>query len=382
MSRRKTILLAFAAGATVANLYYAQPLLAQIGADFGVRAAAVSIVVTATQLGYAAGLLLLVPLGDALERRRLIVTTTVFIVGALLLVAASRSLTWLIVSSFVLGAATIVPQLLVPLAAHLASDEERGKVVGTVMSGLLIGIILSRSISGFLAGAIGWRTTYVVAAVAMALLAIVLRLALPPEPPAVEIRYGALLRSMATLVRHEPVLQRHAIIGACGFGAFSVFWTTLAFRLLDLSPAYGPATVGAFGVIGVTGALVAPLAGRVAHRYGPLVMNGSGLVTIVLSFALMAVSGHSLALLAIAVILLDAGSQASHVSNQTQIFAMGGELRNRVNAVYMVSFFVGGALGSTLGGIVWQHGGWYAVCATGAALAAIGLATLLASMKR
>lgn len=377
MSRRLILLLAFAAGATVANLYYSQPLLAKIAADFGVSAGAVAAVSMATQLGYAAGLLLLVPLGDSLERRRLIVTMTGVIVVALLLVAASRSLTWMIAASFLLGAATIVPQIVVPFAAHLAPDERRGQVVGTVMSGLLIGVILSRSVSGFLAAYSGWRVMYLIAAAAMAVLAIVLRVTLPEEAPEVRMRYGELMRSLATVTRTEPVLQRHALIGACGFASFSIFWTALAFHLLDLSPSYGTQTVGMFGLIGAAGALVAPIAGRFADRLGARVMNGAGLVAIVVAFALMAISGHSLAVLALGAVLLDAGAQASHVSNQSRIFALDPALRNRVNAVYMVAFFIGGAIGSAVAGQAWQHGGWIVICAAGGAFAVAGLVALL-----
>jgi len=381
LSRRLVLLLSFAAGATVANLYYSQPLLAQIAAEFHVRAAAASIVSTSTQLGYALGLLLLVPLGDSLERRRLIVTMTAAIVVALLLVSVSPNLIFLIIASFILGAATIVPQIVIPFAAHLAPDEARGRTIGTVMAGLLIGVILSRSVSGFLAAYIGWRTTYVAAAIAMAILAVALRLALPAEPPEVHLRYRELMRSLIEITRTQPVLQRHAIIGACGFAAFSVLWTSLAFHLQRLSPAYGPQTVGMFGLIGVAGALVAPIAGRITDRYGPRVMNGTGLALIVLSFGVMAWSGTSLVVLAAGIVILDAGAQFSHITNQAQIFALDPSLRNRLNAVYMVAFFIGGAIGSAVAGFSVEHGGWAAVCGSGAAFAVVGLATLFWSTR-
>lgn len=376
MSRRLTLLLSFAAGATVANLYYSQPLLARIAAEFHVASGAASVVTTATQLGYALGLLLLVPLGDIVERRRLIVATTACIVVALIFVAIAPSLPLLIAASALLGMATIVPQIVVPFAAHLASDDERGRVIGTVMSGVLIGVILSRSVSGFLAGSIGWRTTYLLAATAMSILAIVLWIALPVEEPEVKMRYGALLKSLAVVTRREPALRCHSIIGACGFGAFSVFWTTLAFHLQSLSPKYGPATVGAFGLIGVTGALFAPFAGRIADVRGPRVMNGGGLALMLIAYVLMAISGHSLVVLALGAILLDAGEQASHIANQTRIFGLGAEMRNRVNAVYMVAFFFGGALGSAMAGAAWQWSGWLLVCAAGCIFAVTGLAVL------
>ena len=377
VSKRCIALLAVAGGATVANLYYSQPLLAKIAGELHVTSSAASMISTATQLGYAAGLLFIVPLGDAFEKRRLLVTMTGCIFVALLLVAASHTLGQLIVTSAILGAATIVPQLVVPFAAHLAPPEQRGRVIGSVVSGLLIGVILSRSVSGFVAGYVGWRSTYLFAAGAMAVLAVVLRFGLPYEPPDVDLRYGELLHSLGGLIRTQPVLRKHSIIGACGFGAFSVFWTSLAFHLSSLSPKYGPATVGAFGVIGVTGALVAPMAGRLTDRFGARVMNGAALGLMALAFALMGASGASLVVLAIGVVLLDAGEQASHISNQTRIFALDATLRNRLNAVYMVAFFIGGAIGSLVAGLAWQHGGWGAVCWAGAGMAAIGMITAI-----
>ncbi|HEX6086113.1 MAG TPA: MFS transporter [Thermoanaerobaculia bacterium] len=371
---RCIFILAFAAGATVANLYYSQPLLAEIAKELRVSSSAISAVSMATQLGYALGLLLLVPLGDAFERRRLLVITTGCITAALLFVATSRSLTMLVVSSFILGATTIVPQLVVPFAAHIAPSAQRGRVVGMVMSGLLVGVILSRSVSGFAAGYFGWRTTYVAAAIAMALLAVLLRFQLPTEPSDSTLRYGELLRSLGSVLRTQPVLRRHALIGAAGFAAFSVFWTSLAFRLTDLG--FGTKTVGAFGIIGASGALVAPIAGRVSDRLGARVLNGGGLVLMAVSFGIMAVSGTSLVMTALAVVLLDAGAQASNIANQTEIFALDATLRNRLNALYMVAFFVGGALGSLIAGFAWQHGHWITVCASGALLAGAGLAVV------
>jgi predicted MFS family arabinose efflux permease len=372
VSKRCIALLSFAGALTVANLYYSQPLLAKIAGELHVTSSAASMISTATQLGYAAGLLLIVPLGDAFERRRLLVTMTACIFVALLLVAASHTLPQLIITSAILGAATIVPQLVVPFAAHLAPAEQRGRVIGIVVSGLLIGVILSRSVSGFVAGFVGWRSTYLFAAGAMAILAVMLRFGLPYEAPDVDLRYGELLRSLGDLLLTEPLLRKHAFIGACGFGAFSVFWTSLAFHLQSLSPAYGTSTVGAFGIVGVAGALIAPVAGRLSDRFGSKVVNGSALALMAVSYVLMGASGASLIVLAIGVILLDAGEQASHVSNQARIFSLDPALRNRLNAVYMVAFFIGGALGSLTAGIAWQHGGWIAVCSAGAALAAIG----------
>jgi len=374
-SGRCIALLAFAGAATVANLYYSQPLLAMIGRELHATPGAVSGVSTATQLGYALGLLLLVPLGDSFERRKLLVTTTGFIVVALLLVAASHGLSMLIVASALLGASTIVPQLVVPFAAHLAPPEKRGRIVGTVMSGVLIGVILSRTVSGFVGGFAGWRTMYLGAAVGMVILAVLLRFQLPKGEPSVDLRYGELLRSLPQLVRTQPLLRRHSLIGAFGFASFSIFWTSLAFHLLHVNPEYGTSTVGAFGLIGVTGALFAPFAGRIADRFGTRSLNAAGLAMMVLAYGIMALHGGvSLLLLGAGVIVLDAGEQASHIANQSRIFSLDDTLRNRLNAVYMVAFFIGGATGSATAGYAWQHGGWPIVCAAGATFALAGLA--------
>ena len=377
ISPRLVGLLAIAAGATVANLYYSQPLLVEIASDLGVQPAKVSIVPTATQLGYAAGLLLLVPLGDSLERRRLIVVTTLCAVLMLFGVAFAPTLSWLTLASFLLGAVSVVPQLAVPFAAHLAAPEQRGRIVGIVMSGLLVGILLSRTLSGWIGAYTGsWRDVYLLAIGVMLMLAVLLQRTLPRLSPSRPIAYTALLASLIHLVRSEPVLRRHALVGGCGFATFSVFWTTLAFHLHHLSPDYGSEVAGMFGLIGVTGALAAPLAGRLADRVSAPLLNGGALLLVLLAFLLMGLTGTTLLGLALGVVLLDAGVQASHLSNQTRIYALHPDLRNRLNAVYMVTYFLGGAAGSALGGYAWQHAGWLAVCALGAAFAVAGMFAL------
>lgn len=369
-------LLAFAAGATVANLYYNQPLLALIGASFHLPPSAISLMPTATQIGYALGLLLLVPLGDAHERRQLIVLTTGAVVLMLLALAAARDAPWLLGASLLLGAATIVPQLVVPYAANLVGAERRGRTVGVVMSGLLVGVILSRSVSGFAASFVGWREIYVAAAVAMALLAGVLWYALPRQAPRQHVPYAELMRSLYRLGRDEGILQRHALIGGLGFGAFSVFWTTLIFHLQHLSPHYGSRTVGIMGFFGVAGALAAPLSGHLSDRFEARLVNGGALLMVLAAFIVFWLGGQSLAWIAAGVVLMDAGVQGSHISNQTRIYALHPEMRNRLNAVYMVTYFIGGALGSALGGYAWERFGWCGVCVIGVVLTLAALIVL------
>lgn len=374
-------LLAIAAGATVANLYYLQPLLAHVAHAFRVSEAQAGLTVTAAQAGYALGLLLIVPLGDGVERRRLIAGMTLLCAVTLLAVAAAPGFAWLLAANFALGVVTVVPQLVVPFAAHLAPEGTRGRVVGVVMSGLLVGIILSRSISGFSGAVFDWRVLYVVAALAMVALALALRAMLPVQVPRQPAPYLVLLASLARLVRTEPVLRRHALVGACGFGAFSIFWTTLAFHLHALYGARGAWLVGVFGLFGVAGALVAPLAGRLSDRLSAPRVNGLALVLVALGFAVMAAAPNALAVLALGAVLLDAGVQASHVSNQTRIYALHPDLRNRLNAIYMVAYFLGGSLGSAASGIVWEYGGWRGVCALGALVALAGLVPLFARTR-
>jgi len=372
-------LLAMSAGATVANLYYSQPILGTLARQFSVSTSAASQIVTLTQLGYALSLLLVVPLGDIFERRRLIVITTAGSALMLAAVALSPTFQWLLIASFFLGASSVAPQLLVPFSAGLVGIERRGRLVGIVMGGLLVGILLSRTLSGLLASAAGWRTVYWTSAGMVLSLSILLRCRLPAQRPETGLpsHYGQLLASLWDVARSQPVLRRHSIIGACGFGAFSVFWTTLAFHLANLPGHYGSSMAGMFGLFGMAGALAAPVSGRLADRHDARIVNGTALVLVVAAFVLMGLAGHSLVALAAGVVLMDAGAQASHISNQTRIYGLNATLRNRVNSVYMVNFFIGGACGSAIGSWAWAHDGWAGVCWCGATLGLAGMLPLL-----
>ncbi len=371
-------LLAVAAGATVGNLYYCQPILGEIARQFRVSQDAASMLVTATQLGYAASLLLVVPLGDMFERRKLIVVTAVSSAVMLAVVGASPGLPFMLGTSFLLGAASATPQIVVPYSAGLSGLKNRGRVVGAGMSGLLVGILVSRTASGLLASAVGWRAVYWISAGLIIALVFVLRCSLPVQVPemAPEVHYGQLLASLWSVLRQEPILRRHSIIGACGFGAFSVFWTTLAFHLASLPGHYGPSVAGLFGLLGAVGAVAAPLAGRLADRHRAQLVNGAALCLIIVSFVLMGLAAWSLAALVAGVVLMDAGVQASHISNQTRIFNLNPLLRNRINSVYMVSYFIGGAAGSAVGSWAWTHRGWGWVCWSGAGFGAVALIPL------
>ncbi|MBE7212953.1 MAG: MFS transporter, partial [Gluconacetobacter diazotrophicus] len=371
-------LLACTAGATVANIYYCQPLLDAMAASFGVGVEAVSNAAATTQLGVAVGMLSIVPLGDSHERKRLIVLVTAVSAVTLAATALCRSVVMLGVAGFATGAFGVAQHLVVPYAAGTVGPERRGQTVGFVMSGLLLGVLLSRTFSGIVGAHRGWRAVYWLAAGAMLALASLLAAVLPSQRPARRVPYGELLRSLWPLLLREPVLRRHAFIGAVGMGAFSAFWTTLAFFLAALPGHYGSETAGVFGLVGAAGAAAAVVSGRLADRVGPRPLNGTALGLIIASFGLMAVAGRSLGWLAVGVVVMDAGVQASHISNQTRVYGLSGELRNRLNAIYMVCYFLGGAVGSTLGSRAWVAYGWPGVCATGAAFGAAGLVALFA----
>jgi predicted MFS family arabinose efflux permease len=366
--------LAVGCGITVANLYYAQPLLPTMAHNLGVSEERLGVVSALTQVGYALGLFLIVPLGDALERRRLLLSLLAIIACALIAVALSPGIEWLAAASFALGVATVVPQLLVPFAASLAGPKERGWVVGRVMSGLIIGLLASRTFSGFVGAHAGWRVVFEIAAVLTVLLAAVYAVMLPTSHPTQRLTYWQLIRSFGRLLTTEPVLRQSCLFGAAAFGAFSVFWTTLAFHLARPPFEFGSTAVGLFGLAGIGGALAAPLAGKVADRRGSMRLIGIGLAMAGLAFALFAGLGDNLAGLVLGVLLLDFGVQSAHISNQSRIYSLPPEMHNRLNSVYMVAFFLGGAAGSSLGTYGWCTWGWPGVCAVGAIFALVGLA--------
>lgn len=374
IDRRLVWILAIACAISVANLYYIQPVLADMGHSFHVSGNNVGFIATLAQLGYAVGLLFIIPLGDRYNQRLLIAGMLVVVALALTMTALSSSITMLAVASFAVGVTTVVPQLIIPLAASLAAPRERGRVVGTVMSGLLIGILLARTVSGFVGAYWGWRSMYWMAAGAMILLAIVMRVLLPPDRPRSTMSYGQLLRSLGTLIREEPVLRETSVYGALAFGAFSAFWVTLAFFLSTPPYHYGSDVVGLFGLVGVVGASAATFAGQLADKIDARRTNGLALCVVLLAFVLMWFTGQWLWGLVIGVILLDLGVQANQVSNQARVYSLNPEARNRLNTVYMVTYFIGGSLGSLLGTYGWSVAGWNGVCGAASLLMLSALA--------
>lgn len=371
-----------ATGLAVAGNYYAQPLLPAMARDLGLSAASAGAIVTTAQLGYALGLLLIVPLGDLLERRRLIVAMTLLAAAGLLVTALSPVAAGVFVGTALAGLFSVVAQLLVPLAATLAAPERRGKVLGTVMSGLLLGILLARTVAGALASLGGWRTAYWVGAAAMALMALVLARSLPAYRHSVGLSYPRLLLSVLGLFREESQLRLRAGLGALIFAAFSVLWTSMAFLLAG--PAYGfsPAAIGLFGLAGAAGALAATAVGRMADRGQGGRATSLGLWLLLLSWPALYFAPHSLVALLAGVLLLDLAVQGVHVSNQGALYRIRPEARNRLTAAYMTSYFIGGAAGSLASAAAWQAAGWSGVCLLGGSVAAAALVLWLGAGRQ
>lgn len=375
--RRLVILLAVSCGLTVANLYYAQPLLSELRQSFHIGAVTAGSLVTATQLGYALGLLLLVPLGDVTEKRRLATLLLSLTVGALVLAGLAPGFPVLLAASLIAGCTLTVTQILVPFAADLAPDASRGRIVGQVMSGLLAGILLSRTIGSVVAGATSWRVVYLGSAALMTVLTLVLRSALPSRRPAAALRYGALLRSTVRLLRVHPALRRRALYQAAMFGAFSVFWTTISFVLTAAPFHYRQWQVGLFALAGAGGALIAPLAGRWADRGMVRPMTAAAFVTAAVAFGVAGVGRHSVLALGAAAVLLDMAVQTTLILGQHVVYQLDGGARARLNSAFMATFFIGGAVGSQAGSAAYHLGGWPAATVLGAALPALALALSL-----
>ncbi|MFF9808177.1 MFS transporter [Streptomyces coeruleorubidus] len=374
MSRGLALLFAIAGGTAVANLYWAQPLLDFIADDLHASHAMAGWLVTATQIGYAAGALLLVPLGDVLDRRRFIPGLMLCAAVALIACALAPSIGAFLVAITLLGLTTVSGQLLTPLAGDLADDANRGQVVGTVVSGLLIGILISRTISGLIADAAGWRAIYVVAAAAAVVFALLLRRAIPQLPPKAQLPYPQLLLSVWQVIRQERTVRWTLALGAMAFGVFTMFWTALTFLLSTEPFSYSVSIIGLFGLIGLAGALAARRAGRLHDRGWSLPATGWGWAVIVVSFVVAAIGDRSVVLIIVAIVLLDIAVQGVNILNQTRLFAVAPQARSRLNTAFVTCNFVGGAIGSAAASALWSAGGWTAVSLTGAVL---GCAALL-----
>ncbi|HDV8291956.1 MFS transporter [Enterobacter hormaechei] len=367
------LLMSVATGLAVASNYYAQPLLDTIARAFDLSASSAGFIVTAAQIGYAAGLLFLVPLGDMFERRMLIVSMTLLAAGGMLITASSQSLTMMIIGTALTGLFSVVAQILVPLAATLASPEKRGKVVGTIMSGLLLGILLARTVAGLLASLGGWRTVYWVASVLMLIMALALWRGLPKVKQENHLNYPQLLASVFSLFTRDKLLRTRAILGCLTFANFSILWTSMAFLLAAPPFNYSEGVIGLFGLAGAAGALGARPAGGLADKGKSHMTTSAGLVLLLLSWAAIWYGHVSVLALIVGILVLDLTVQGVHITNQTVIYRVKPDARNRLTAGYMTSYFIGGAAGSLISASAWQHAGWTGVCAIGAIVAAINL---------
>ncbi|KAA8921331.1 MULTISPECIES: MFS transporter [Xanthomonas] len=373
MRRGLVLLMATATGLAVASNYYAQPLLEVLAQTFAIDVRRAGAVVTTAQLAYAAGLLFLVPLGDRFERRSLIVGLYALSAVGLLVSAMAHSFALLLLGTLITGLSSVAAQILVPFAATLAAPHERGRVIGTVMSGLLLGILLARTASGLLAGIGGWHTVYWVAAALILVASGLLWRGLPRHPGNPHLSYPHLIGSVLALLRDEPVLRARSVLGGLLFAGFSMFWTTLAFLLSGPDYRYGTATIGLFGLIGAAGAFAANLSGKLSDRGAGHLVGWGGLVMLLLSWLLLLGAPHSLWLLIAGVVLLDVAVQGVHIGNQSVIYQLDPAARNRITSAYVTCYFIGGAIGSSLGTAAYAYAGWRGVALGGAALAVVAL---------
>lgn len=367
------VLMSVATGLAVASNYYPQPLLDTIARALAISPGQAGFIVTTAQLGYAAGLLFLVPLGDMFERRRMIVVMTLLAAGGMLITASSNSLAMMLLGTALTGLFSVVAQILVPLAATLAAPAQRGRVVGTIMSGLLLGILLARTVAGVLAELGGWRTVYWVASALMAVMALALWRGLPATRQETQLNYPQILGSVFALFAAEKVLRTRALLGCLTFANFSILWTSMAFLLAGAPWHFSESTIGLFGLAGAAGALGARPAGVHADKGRAHLTTTGGLLLLLFSWLAIWWGQASLLALIVGIVVLDLTVQGVHITNQTVIYRTHPEARNRLTAGYMTSYFIGGAGGSLLSAWAWQHAGWTGVCLAGSSMAVLNL---------
>ena len=372
LSERTLWLMAVACGACVANICYNQPLLGDFAAYFHATASQVGWVAMASQAGYGLGLLFFLPLGDIMERRRLVLTLIYVCAALLAATAAAPTLPLLFLGNLLIGATAMGAQILIPLAVEMSPENARGRTVGVLMTGLLGGILLARTLAGFVGDVFGWRAMFGLAAGMMVLLGVLLRDSLPHRPPTLTLSYARLMRSLWDVLRTQPKLWRPALVGALSFATFTAFWTSLSFLMRDEFHR-GSTETGLFGIVGLAGALIAPYAGKLSDKRGAAFTVSIALISIFAAFGLMG-TWVTIPVLIIGVLLMDVGVQAVQVAEQGQVLSLLPEARSRLNTVYMVARFIGGALGSLIGATAWTHGRWPAVCGATLAMTALAMA--------
>ena len=361
LSKKNVLFMAAATGLIVANLYYCQPLIILIAKEFNIPNADAGTITYLTQAGYAIGLFLMVPLGDKIERKSQIMYTTFASVIALIIAATAQSYFVLEIASLLIGITSIVPQLILPLAASLSAPEERGKVVGTIMSGLLVGILLSRTLSGFIGDVFGWRAMFWIASGLCLVLFFIIKKQFPYNKPVFEGSYKQLIGSLFTLIKEQPLLREATLINVFSFAQFGAFWTTMVLLLSEDPFNFTSTTIGLFGIIGASGALAAPLVGKLSDKGSSRIAVGYGCMLIAFSFMIFYFSGSSVIGIVFGIIFIDIGMQGVHISNQTRVYSILPDARNRMNTVFMSFSFLGTAAGSAFGLFLWRFGGWHAV---------------------
>jgi predicted MFS family arabinose efflux permease len=367
------LLLALIGGFAVGNLYWAQPLLGVIAADLGVSTGTAGSLVTLTQIGYAVGIVLIVPLGDTTNRRRLIPLMLVLSAVALVACAVAPSFTALLVAVAVLGLTTVAGQIVIPLAGDLANDSSRGRVVGTVMTGFLAGTIVSRTLSGLVAQLAGWRAIYVVAAVVVLGLALLAHRKIPALPTPAPMRYPALLASVGGVVRRHRVVRWNLVLSALQFGLFMLFWTALTVLLSESPFDYSPLTIGMLGLFGLAGAVAAQHTGKLHDRGWSMAATGAGWGVALIAMAFAYLGAQSLPLIIVAIVLLHFAIFPLNVLISSRLFAVVSEGRSRVNTALIAVNFIAGAIGSALVSPLWAAGGWHAVTTVGIGISVVGL---------
>ncbi len=381
MTKGLAMLFAFCCGAIVANLYYAQPIIGLIAPDIGLSGTLASFIVSLTQIGYALGLLFLVPLGDLLENRRLMIVTTGVAILSLLSAAFAQTPNLFLLASLLVGFSSVAVQILVPLAANLAPEETRGRVVGSIMGGLLLGILLARPAGSLIADHFGWRAVFGTAAAVMLLISVVLATTIPKHQPAHSATYGHLLKSLWTLLRKQPVLRQRAFYQACMFATFSLFWTAVP---LELARNHGlsQSQIALFALVGAIGAIAAPIAGRLADAGHTRVASLCAMLFAALSFLPSLIEpGYAVIGMAVTGVILDFCVQMNMVLGQRAVYALDAKSRSRLNALYMTSIFIGGAIGSVVASALYDHGGWVWIVIVGSVFPVLALSGFLKNSR-
>ena len=382
LKRSDVAIMACATALIVANLYYCQPLIILIAEEFGVADSVAGRTIYLTQIGYAIGLFLLVPLGDMFERKKQILIITAGAVIFLITAALSPTFFALQVACVGIGFGSIVPQLILPMAANLSAPKQRGQVVGIVMSGLLIGILLSRTLSGFIGSLFGWRSMYWIAASICSALLLLIYYRFPKSEANFTGSYRQLLQSLLTLLKQQKILRESSLINYLVFAIFGCFWTSMVLFLANEPYNYESQTIGLFGLAGATGALMAPIIGKISDKGNPRLAVGYGLVLLLISQVMFYYLGYQVLFFILSIIVLEAGQQAVHVSNQTRVYALDANARNRLNTIFMTASFIGAASGSALGLFLWSMGGWAAVCIGSGGITILGLGVYFLTGKR